>query len=74
MATVCAVSTRLQVSITLPPIRGSQPEIIRSWCAHHPPPPKVFFTGRLNARAARGTHAHAAPLPHAARAPAGALV
>ena len=35
----------------LPPIRGSQPEVIRSWCAHHPPP-KVF-AGRLNARGTR---------------------
>ena len=39
----------------LPPIRGSLPEVIRSWCAHHhhhPPTTKVF-AGRLNARGTR---------------------
>ena len=45
----------VHIPCVLPAIRGSLPEVIRSWCAHHhhqPPPPKVF-AGRLNARGTR---------------------
>ena len=38
--------------VILPPIRGSLPEVIRSWCAHHHHHHKVF-AGRLNARGTR---------------------
>ena len=37
----------------LPPIRGSLPEVIRSWCAHHHHHHQRFFAGRLTARGTR---------------------
>ena len=42
-----------QVENLLPPIRGSQPEVIWSWCAHHHHHPQKVFAGRLNARSTR---------------------
>ena len=42
------------LSSILPPIRGSQPEVIRSCCHHHPPTHHhKVFAGRLNARGTR---------------------
>ena len=57
--------------MVLPPIRGSLPEVIRSWCAHHHHhhhhPPKVF-AGRLNARGTRARASHGAPAARGRRA------
>ena len=55
---------------TLPPIRGSQPEVIRSRCHHHHTTTRSttrFFAGRLTAR-----HAHTPPTARRRRV-AGAL-
>ena len=55
---LCAIVHK-KALYTSPPIRGSLPEVIRSWCAHRvrtttttTPQPKVF-AGRLNARGTR---------------------
>ena len=46
-----------QCRVILPPIRGSQPEVFLSWCAHHHHQP----TKGLRRPFERARHAHAPP-------------